>query len=157
MTDKKEIHANKCEDHQKAAEEYLIRRASALGAFARLEQAWEDAKRSAIDSGALTIDEQGRVAPGWYKGGADRENQRVNPVDNTGVASAGGVLGLAGAIGAPAGAWALVGTFGTASTGAAISGLSGAAATSEGQEQPERNIYRRGGSDHGGSGKTHGH
>ena len=40
------------------------------------------------------------------------------------------MLGLAGAIGAPIGAWALVGTFGTASTGAAIGGLSGAAATS---------------------------
>ena len=75
------------------------------------------------------MDDQGRVAPGWYKGGPDPENQRVSPVDNTGVAKAGGGLGLAGAIGAPTGAWLLVGTFGTASTGAAISGLSGAAAT----------------------------
>ena len=32
----------------------------------------------------------------------DPENQTVNPVDNTGVARTGGVLGLAGAIGAPA-------------------------------------------------------
>ena len=130
MPDRKEIHNKNCEDHEKAAEEYLTTRASAWAAFARLEQAWEDAKTAAVNSGALVVTPGGRVGPGWYKGGSDPEDQTVSPVDNTGVAGTGGVLGLAGAIGAPAGAWVLVGTFGTASTGAAIGGLSGAAATS---------------------------
>ena len=130
MPDRKETHAKNCEDHENIAEVYLITRTSALIAFNNLEQAWEDAKKAAIELGALLVDEQGRVQPGWYKGGADPKGQTVTPIDNIGVASTGGVLGLAGAIGAPAGAWVLVGTFGTASTGAAIGGLSGAAATS---------------------------
>ena len=129
MPDRKEIHAQNCENHEKAAERYLIARVSAWTTFTNLEQAWEDAKRAAVESGALMVDEQGKVGRGWYNGEADPESQMVNPVDNTGVFRKGGVLGLAGAIGAPAGAWVLVGTFGTASTGAAISGLSGAAAT----------------------------
>ena len=129
MPDRKEIHAQKCENHEKAAEEYLITRASAWITFTNLEQAWEDAKRAAVESGALMVDEQGKVWPGWYKGGADPESQMVNSVDNAGVAKKGGVLGLAGAIGAPVGAWVLVGTFGTASTGAAIGSRPGAAAT----------------------------
>ena len=129
MPDRKEIHAQNCENHENAAERYLIARVSAWTAFTNLGQAWEDAKRAAVASGALVVDEQGKVWLGWYKGGADPENQTVSPVDNTGVARTGGVLGLAGAIGAPAGAWVLVGAFGTASTGAAIGGLSGAAAT----------------------------
>ena len=130
MPDRKEIHAQNCENHEKAAEEYLITRASAWITFTNLEQAWEDAKRAAVESGALMVDQQGTVWPGWYKGGGNPENQTVSSVDNAWVARTGGVLGLAGAIGAPAGAWVLVGTFGTASTGAAIGGLSGAAATS---------------------------
>ena len=130
MPDRKEIHANNCEKHEKAAEGYLITRASGWAAFTNLGQAWEGARRASIDSGALVVDEQGMVVPGWYKGGADPKDQTVSPVANTGVARTGGALGLAGAIGAPVGAWALVGTFGTASTGAAIGGLSGAAATS---------------------------
>ena len=130
MPDRKETHANNCNNHEKAAEEYLTTRASAWAAFANLEQALEDAKRAAVDSGALAVDEQGIVVPGWYRGGVDPRDQTVSAVDNTGVTRTGGVLGLAGAIGVPAGAWALVGTFGTASTGAAIGGLSGAAATS---------------------------
>ena len=129
MPDRKEIHAQTCEKHEKAAEDYLITRTSAWTTFTNLEEAWEDARRAAVESGALRVDEQGTVWRGWYKGGADPECQMVNPVDNTGVVRKGGVLGLAGAIGAPAGAWVLVGTFGTASTGAAIGGLSGAAAT----------------------------
>ena len=129
MADRKELHAKNCEKHQKAAEEYLITRISTLVALTNLGQAWEDAKRAAIDSGALKVDEQGRIGSGWYKGGPGPQTQAVGPVNNTGVAKTGGALGLAGAIGVPAGAWLLVGTFGTASTGAAIGGLSGAAAT----------------------------
>ena len=129
MADRKEIHAKNCEKHQKAAEEYLIARVSTLVALTNFGQAWEDAKRAAIESGALEVGEQGRIESGWYKGGPGPQNQSVGPVNNTGVATTGGALGLVGAIGAPAGAWLLVGTFGTASTGAAIGGLSGAAAT----------------------------
>ena len=130
MPDRKEVHAKNCERHQKAVEVYVITRASAWAAFAHLEQAWEEAKRTSLDVGAVAVDDQGRIVPGWYKGETDYENQTVSRVDNADLMRAGGMLGLAGAIGAPIGAWALVGTFGTASTGAAIGGLSGAAATS---------------------------
>jgi hypothetical protein len=130
LPDRKEIHAQNCENHATAAEGYFTARVSACTAFANLGQAWEEGKKAAFDTGALEVDDQGKVGSGWYQGGEDPENQTVNPIDNIGVARTGGVLGLAGAIGAPAGAWVLVGAFGTASTGAAIGGLSGAAATS---------------------------
>ena len=87
MPDRKEIHAQTCENHEKSAERYLIARVSAWTKFANLEQAWEDAKRAAVESGALMADEQGKVWRGWYKGGADPQSQMVNPVDNTGVVS----------------------------------------------------------------------
>ena len=129
MPDRKATHAQNCENHNKATEEYFTTRTSAWSAFTNLRRALEEARKAAVDSGALGVDDQGRVTPGWYRKGPDPEGRRVNPVDNAGVAKAGGAFGLAGAIGAPAGAWVLVGAFGTASTGAAISGLSGAAAT----------------------------
>ena len=130
MPDSKEIHAKRCEKHQTAAEQYVIDQAIADEACRNFAEAYVEAKQSLIDSRALAVDDDGNIMPGWYKGEHTYQSQGVTKVSNTGVAIKGGVVGLAGSIGAPVAAWTLVGTFGTASTGAAISGLSGAAATS---------------------------
>ena len=130
MPDNEEIHARACENHQKAAEKYIEARTTAYASFFNLLYALDDARRAAIDSGALTVDDEGNVQTGWYSGTDDPKRQSVGSVDNRGVAAAGGAAGLAGGIGAPMTAWMLVGAFGTASTGTAIGSLSGAAATS---------------------------
>ncbi len=130
MADLKEIHAMRCEVHQVAAEQYVVNCTTAYTSFQYLKEAYEEAKKAVIASGALAVDQHGKIKAGWYQGNSDYENQRVAATNNSGVVVGGGVAGVAGAIGAPVAAWTLVGTLGTASTGAAISGLSGAAATS---------------------------
>ena len=127
MADLKEIHAKRCEVHQVAAEQYVVNCTTAYTSFQYLKEAYEEAKKAVIASGALAVDQHGKIKAGWYQGNSDYENQRVAATNNSGVVVGGGVAGVAGAIGAPVAAWTLVGTLGTASTGAAISGLSGAA------------------------------
>ena len=130
MPDTKDVHAKRCEEHQAIAEQYVIEQAMADEACRNLAEAYAEAKQSIINCGALNVDDDGNIMPGWYKGEHTYQSQEVARLSNIGVAVKGGVVGLAGSIGAPVAAWTLVGTFGTASTGAAISGLSGAAATS---------------------------
>ena len=130
MPDKKEIHAKACDDHQKVAEKYIESRATAYASFFTLLQAINDARIAAIDSGALTLDEEGNIQPGWYAGAQDPQRRAVGAADNRGIFATAGAGGIVGGIAAPAGAWFLVGTVGTASTGTAIGSLSGAAATS---------------------------
>ena len=130
MADLKEIHARLCEEHQSYTERYVAGCTTAYDSFEYLVEAYEEAKKALIESGALVVDQGGKIKAGWYQGNSGYENQRVAAANNTGVVVGGGVAGVAGAIGAPVAAWTLVGAFGTASTGTAIGGLSGAAATS---------------------------
>ena len=130
MADTKELHEKLCREHQAAAEQYVVDRAFAQAAFRNLADAYQGAKQALIDSGALQVDRQGNITAGWYQDSQSYRDQQVAGKSNAGIAAGGGAIGIAGAIGAPAAAWTLVGAFGTASTGAAIGGLSGAAATS---------------------------
>ena len=130
MPDAREAHAKLCDIHQESAEKYVVNRTVAYSAFQNLTEAYGEAQEALIKSGAIEIDEDGNVIPGWYKSGAGYEDHRVETADNSGVTAGGGAAAIAGAMGAPAAAWMAVGTFGMASTGAAIGGLSGAAATS---------------------------
>ena len=129
MPSASEAHAKLCDDHQAAAERYVINRTTAYTAFQNLTEAYEEAKKTLVESGALKVGQDGKIKAGWYKSDSGYESQRIDATSNVGVAAGGGTLGIAGAIGAPAAAWMLAGAFGTASTGAAISGLSGAAAS----------------------------
>ena len=129
MPDEKTTHTQLCDTHQKAAERYVQDRTTAYVVFQHLVEADEEARKALIESGALVVDESGKIKVGWYKSDDCFEDQRVEGVDNTGVWVRGGATAIIGAIGLPAGAWTVVGAFGAASTGAAISGLSGAAAT----------------------------
>ena len=130
MPDVKKAHAKLCDEHQEAAEQYVVTRTTAYVAFQDLTEAYKEAQKALIESGAIEIDEDGNVRPGWYKSGAGYEDHRVETADSSKVAAGGGAAAIAGAMGAPAAAWMAVGSFGVASTGAAIGGLSGAAATS---------------------------
>ena len=130
MPDPKTIHAQICDDHQKAAESYFEVRMTAYAAFQNLVEADEEARKTLIDTGALAVDKTGNIEAGWYKGGEGYEDQTVQGVGNSEVWAGGGATAAIGAIGVPAAAWTAVAAFGTASTGAAIGGLSGAAATS---------------------------
>ena len=130
MRDVKSGHEKLCDEHQETAEQYVVNRTTAYAAFQSLTEAYKEAQKALIESGAIEVDKDGNVRPGWYKSGAGYEDQRVKAAGNSGVAAGGGVAAVAGAMGAPAAAWMAVGSFGIASTGAAISGLSGAAATS---------------------------
>ena len=130
MPDVEKAHAKLCDIHQEAAEKYVVYRTTAYAAFQNLTEAYKEAQEALIKSGAIEIDEDGNVIPGWYKSGAGYEDHRVETAGNSGVMAGGGAAAIAGAMGAPAAAWMAVGTFGMASTGAAIGGLSGAAATS---------------------------
>ena len=130
MSDLREAYAKLCDEHQEAAEEYMVNRTTAYIAFQDLAEAYKEAQKALIESGAIEIDEGGNVKPGWYKSGASYEDRKVEAADNSGVKAGGGAAAIAAAVGVPAAAWMAVGAFGTASTGAAIGGLSGAAATS---------------------------
>ena len=130
MPDVKKAHAKLCDEHQEAAERYVVNRTTAYVAFQHLIEVYEEAKNAIIESGALEVDQDGKIKAGWYKSDAGYEDHRVETTNNSGVAAGGSAAGIAGAVGAPVAAWTLVGAFGTASTGAAIGGLSGAAATS---------------------------
>ena len=130
MPSASEAHAKFCDDHQAAAERYVINRTIAYTAFQNLTEAYEEAKKTLVESGALEVGQDGKIKAGWYKSDSGYESHRIEATSNVGVAAGGGAVGIAGAIGAPAAAWMLAGAFGTASTGAAISGLSGAAASS---------------------------
>ena len=130
MPDAKEVHYKRCEEHQAAAEQYVVDQAKAEVVCKSLAEAYIKAKEALIDSGALAVDDEGNIKLGWYQGEHRYQSQEVTRRNNSDVAIGGSAVGVAGAIGAPVAAWTLVGAFGTASTGAAISGLSGAAATS---------------------------
>ena len=130
MSDAKAVHAKLCKNHQAFAERYVVDRTTAYAAFQNLTEACNEAKKTIIESGALEVDQDGKVKAGWYKSDAGYKSQRVEANSNAGVMAAGGSGSIAGAIGLPVATWTLVGTFGTASTGAAIGGLSGAAASS---------------------------
>ena len=130
MPDGEKAHAKLCDEHQGAAEEYVVNRTTAYTVSQNLTEACEEARKALVESGALVMDQDGKIKAGWYKSDAGYENHRVGDTDNSGVTARGGAAAVAGAMGAPAAAWVAVGAFGTASTGAAIGGLSGAAATS---------------------------
>ena len=130
MPDVKKAHAKLCDEHQEAAERYVVNRTTAYVAFQHLIEVYEEAKNAIIESGALEVDQDGKIKAGWYKSDAGYEDRKVETADSSGVAAGGGAVAIAGAMGVPAAAWMAVGAFGTASTGAAIGGLSGAAATS---------------------------
>ena len=130
MPDVRKAHAKLCDEHQEAAERYVVNRTTAYVAFQHLIEVYEEAKNAIIESGALEVDQDGKIKAGWYKSDAGYEDRKVETADSSGVAAGGGAAAIAGAMGAPAAAWMAVGAFGTASTGAAIGGLSGAAATS---------------------------
>ncbi len=130
MPDPKSIHAQICDDHQKAAESYFEARTTAYVAFQNLVESDQEARETLIDTGALAVDKTGNIEAGWYKGGEGYEDQTVRDAGNATVWAGGGATAAIGAIGVPAAAWTAVAAFGTASTGAAIGGLSGAAATS---------------------------
>lgn len=95
--------------------------------FQQLADAWEESKETLIESGALTVDNQGTLSYGWYH--LEESAESTGPDQDFVAAAAGSIPGFAAFIGAPFATWTLIGAFGVASTGAAISGLSGAAAT----------------------------
>ena len=119
--------------HEERFERY---RELANETFKKLEELWREAQRGRqliVDTGALFVDDQGNLQPGWYP--VEDSHPEASPrADTRGGGTTEGFLGGAGTVaagvGAPAAAWVAVGALGTASTGAAIGGLSGAAATS---------------------------
>ena len=98
------------------------------GNFQQLADAWDESKDTLIESGALTVDDQGALAYGWYQPMEESLEESKSDPDFV-TAAVGSVPGFATFIGAPFAAWTLIGVFGVASTGTAIGGLSGAAAT----------------------------
>ena len=92
-----------------------------------LATSWEEAKEAVLKSGALTVDPEGKLAPGWFTiTGA--EDIQIPESRNRKTAAIGSIPSAAAFLGAPAAAWTAVGAFGTAATGTSIGALSGAAA-----------------------------
>ena len=108
MPDPKTIHAQICDDHQKAAESYFEVRTTAYAAFQNLVESDEEARKTLIDTGALAVDKTGNIEVGWYKGGEGYEDQTVQGAGNSEVWAGGGATAAIGAIGVPAAAWTAV-------------------------------------------------
>ena len=130
----KTVHAKLCKDHQVAAERYVVDRTTAYAAFQNLTEAYEEAKKAVISSGALKVDQDGKIKAGWYKSNAVTKTTESKAASNPGVVATGvvgGIGGIAGAIGAPAAAWDVSrNIWNGIHWSRAIGGLSGAAATS---------------------------
>ena len=92
----------------------------------RLEGQYQSGRDALITSGAVTVDEAGNVAPGWYNSVEAAQAEATD--NNTAKGLIASLPAFGTAIGAPVITWTLVGAVGTAATGTAISTLSGAAA-----------------------------
>ena len=97
MPDVKKAHAKLCDEHQEAAERYVVNRTTAYVAFQHLIEVYEEAKNAIIESGALEVDQDGKIKAGWYKSDAGYEDHRVETTNNSGVAAGGSAAGIAGA------------------------------------------------------------
>ena len=87
--------------------------------FEGLRKEAQSGRETIIETGALSVNDEGDLQLGWYSLEA---SPPARDPGGTGV--------IEGGIGAPAAAWASIGALGVASNGAAIRGLSGAAGTS---------------------------
>ena len=85
MPDPKTIHAQICDDHQKAAESYFEVRTTGYVAFQNLVESDEEARKTLIDTGALAVDKTGNIEAGWYKCGEGYEGQTVQGAGNSAV------------------------------------------------------------------------
>ena len=132
-TKAKEARENYIERYGRHEERFERYKELADETFIRLEELWREAQRGRqviVDTGALFVDDQGNLQPGWYT--VEGPHAEGSPrADAGGGGATGGFLGGAGmvasGVGAPSGEWIAVGTLGTASTGAAVGGRSGAA------------------------------
>lgn len=94
-----------------------------------LATSWNEGKEVILKSGALTVDPEGNLAPGWFSitGAGDVQIPEGGNRKSAAIAI-GSLPSVAALLGAPAAAWTAVGAFGTAVTGTSIGALSGAAA-----------------------------
>ena len=126
----KQARENYIERYGRHEERFERYRELADETFQKLEDLWREAQRGRqviVETGALLVDAEGNLQPGWYPVEA---SPRADVPGGPKGALLGGAGTVAAGVGAPAAAWVAVGALGTASTGAAIGGLSGAAATS---------------------------
>ena len=77
MPSASEAHAKLCDDHQAAAERYVINRTIAYTAFQNLTEAYEEAKKTLVESGALEVGQDGKIKAGWYKSDSGYESHRI--------------------------------------------------------------------------------
>ena len=131
LSDVKAKYEERVKLHERKVSKYKEQLARTSANFSSLLDAYGNAKNSIVASGALTVDEDGNIALGWYKmpEGGGHTNGPMG-TGNAAVGIGGSAVSIVAAIGAPAGVWTLGGIVGVASTGTAISTLSGAAATS---------------------------
>ena len=113
--------------HQRKIDNFNQLHERIIDKMVELATSWEEAKEAILKSGALTVDPEGNLAPGWFTiGGA--EDIQIPESRNRKSAAIGSIPSVAAFLGAPAAAWTAVAAFGTAATGTAIGTLSGAAA-----------------------------
>ena len=77
MPSASEAHAKLCDDHQAAAERYVINRTIAYTAFQNLTEAYEEAKKTLVESGALEVGQDGKIKAGLYKSDSGYESHRI--------------------------------------------------------------------------------
>ncbi len=113
--------------HRRKIESFNQLHERTIDKMVELATSWEEAKEAVLNSGALTVDPEGNLAPGWFTiSGA--EDIQIPESRNRKTAAIGSIPSAAAFLGAPAAAWTAVGAFGTAATGTSIGALSGAAA-----------------------------
>ena len=130
LSESKANYEERVKIHEREVSEYKEHLARTSANFSSLLDAYGNAKKSIVASGALYVDEDGNIALGWYKMPEGGYKNGPMGTGNAAVGIGGSTVSIIAAIGAPAGAWTLAGAVGVASTGTAISTLSGAAATS---------------------------
>ena len=113
--------------HRRKIESFNQLHERTIDKMVELATFWEEAKETILSSGALTVDPQGNLAPGWFSI-AGAEDIQIPESRNRKNAAVGSIPSAAAFFGAPAAAWTAVGAFGTAATGTSIGALSGAAA-----------------------------
>ena len=97
----------------------------------KLEDLWREAKKGRdliIETGALFVDVEGNLQPGWHPLQESAPTGASAGVDES--VAPGSAEAIVAGIGTPAVVWATVGALGTASTRAAISSLAGVATPS---------------------------
>ena len=105
---------------RKGADNTIYSPGGANNSFEELRGKAATGRMAIINSGALSVDSEGNLQPGWCKVLNADENDSVGGEG----AVTGGALNVMTGTGAPAVAWIAAGALGLAATGSAISGLS---------------------------------